>query len=112
MGIESERSLDEDEIKILITIGNIINISIEKLTSISETKKKIEFISLINQISTYLVSSLDLNKVTKKIVEILTKHLSYDYIGILLKFDDKLKVIYSVGFKTPDLEIDINSEKE
>ncbi len=111
MGIESERSLDEDEIKILITIGNIINISIEKLTSISETKKKIEFISLINQISTYLVSSLDLNKVTKKIVEILTKHLSYDYIGILLKFDDKLKVIYSVGFKTPDLEIDINSEK-
>ncbi len=111
IGIESERSLNEDEKKILITIGNMINISIEKLTSISETKKKMDFISLINQISTYLVSSLDLNEVTKKIVEILTEHLSYDYIGILLKFDNKLKVIYSVGFKTPDLEIDINSEK-
>ena len=111
MGIESERSLNEDEKKILITIGNMINISIEKLTSISETKKKMDFISLINQISTYLVSSLDLNEVTKKIVEILTEHLSYDYIGILLKFDNKLKVIYSIGFKTPDLEIDINSEK-
>ncbi len=111
IGIESERSLSEDEKKILITIGNMINISIEKLTSISETKKKMDFISLINQISTYLVSSLDLNEVTKKIVEILTEHLSYDYIGILLKFDNKLKVIYSVGFKTPDLEIDINSEK-
>ncbi len=111
MGIESKRSLNEDELKILITIANMINLSIEKQLSLSEIKKKINTISLINQLSTYLISSLDINEVSKKIIEILTEYFNYDYIGILLKYGDKLKVINSIGFKTTDFEININSEK-
>jgi len=111
MGFESEKSLNNDELKLLITISNMINLSIEKLFSISETKKKIDSISLINHVTTYLVSSLDLNEVTKKIVEILTEYFNYEYIGILLRYEDKLKVVYSLGFKTKDFEIGINSEK-
>lgn len=111
MGFENEKSLNNNELKNLITISNMINLSIEKLFSLSETKKKIDSITLINHVTTYLVSSLDLNEVTKKIVEILTEYFNYEYIGILLRYEDKLKVVYSVGFKTKDFEIGIDSEK-
>lgn len=111
MGFESEKSLNEDEVKTLIIISNMINLSIEKILSLSEIKRRVDSITLLNNITTYLVSSLDLNEVTKKIVEILTEYFNYEYIGILLKEENKLKVIYSVGFKTKDFEIDIDSEK-
>ncbi|MGQ9845618.1 MAG: diguanylate cyclase, partial [Caldisericia bacterium] len=111
VGFESEKSLNEDEVKTLIIISNMINLSIEKILSLSEIKKRVDSITLLNNITTYLVSSLDLDEVTKKFVEILKKYFNYEYMGILLKEENKLKVIYSVGFKTQDFEIDIDSEK-
>lgn len=111
IGIESERSLKDVEIDSLITIGNILNIAIERIYSIKEIEEKLKSIATINQISNYFLSSLNTRDVLNKIVNVLVNNFSYEKVGICIKVENKLKELVSYGFNIKNFEIDINSPK-
>lgn len=111
IGVESERSLNKAEIELLITIGNMLNMSINRFISIEEMKNKLKTIETINQISTFLLSSLNTRYVLNKIVDILVKNFGYEKVGIALKVDNKLKEFINYGYHIKNFEIDIDSPK-
>lgn len=111
IGIESERSINEAEIDSLITIGNILNIAIERIYSIKEIEEKLKSIDTINQISNYFLSSLNTRDVLNKIVNVLVNNFGYEKVGIVMKVDNKLKEVVNYGFYNKNFEIDIDSTK-
>lgn len=111
IGVESERELNKTEIESLTTIGNMLNMAIGKFVSIDEIKNKLKSIDTINQITTYLISSLNTRDVLNKIVYVLVNSFGYEKVGILLQIDNKLKELVNYGFNIKNFEIDIDSPK-
>ncbi|MBC7195308.1 MAG: GAF domain-containing protein, partial [Caldisericia bacterium] len=111
IGVESERELNKTEIESLTTIGNMLNMAIEKFVSIDEIKNKLKSIDTINQITTYFLSSLNTRDVLNKIVYVLVNSFGYEKVGILLQIDNKLKELVNYGFNIKNFEIDIDSPK-
>ncbi|MDI6861256.1 MAG: sensor domain-containing diguanylate cyclase [Caldisericia bacterium] len=111
LGVESEKSLSKTEIDSLLTIGNLLNISIERIYSIKEIEEKLKLINIINQISNYFLSSLNTIDLLEKIVYVLVNNFGYEKVGILLKVDNKLKELVNFGFHIKNFEIDIDYPK-
>ncbi len=111
IGVESEKELNKTEIDSLITIGNMLNMAIEKFISIDEIKIKLKSLDTINQITNYFLSSLNTRDLLNKIVYVLVNSFGYEKVGILLQIDNKLKELVNYGFNIKNFEIDIDSPK-
>jgi diguanylate cyclase (GGDEF)-like protein/putative nucleotidyltransferase with HDIG domain len=89
-----ERAFDEGHVEFLRVLASEAGIAIENARLFAEEQKKSRQLTLINNVSSHAITTLDPNEMLAKIVEEMEKHLGYDHIGIaILDYSSKELVV-------------------
>ena len=79
-----ERIFDEGHVEFLRVLASEAGIAIENARLFAEEQKKSRQLTLINNVSSHAITTLDPEEMLAKIASEMEKHLSYDHIGIAI----------------------------
>jgi PAS domain S-box-containing protein len=88
----------EDDERLLVTIAGTLATAIEKLRLLEAEKKRRQEAETLLDATTTLTTSLNLDTLLDKILEILSRIVSYDSASIALERDGKLLLVAGRGF--------------
>ena len=89
-----ERLFDEGHVEFLRVLASEAGIAMENARLFAEEQKKSRQLTLINNVSSHAITTLDPDEMLAKIAAEMEKHLSYDHIGIaILDYSTKELVV-------------------
>jgi diguanylate cyclase (GGDEF)-like protein/putative nucleotidyltransferase with HDIG domain len=77
-----ERAFDEGHVEFLRVLASEAGVAIENARLFAEEQKKARQLTLINNVSSHAITTLDPNEMLAKITAEMEKHLPYDHFGI------------------------------
>jgi len=80
----SPRALTQREVNLLESVGNQIGLALENAQLFEETKKRLNELTILYQITKISTSSLNLDKMLKEIINSLDNFFKFEALGILL----------------------------
>jgi diguanylate cyclase (GGDEF)-like protein/putative nucleotidyltransferase with HDIG domain len=91
---KKERMFDEGHMELLHVLASEAAIAIENARLFSEEQKKSHQLTLINNVSSHAITTLDPDEMLAKIAGEMEKHVAYDHIGIaILDYSTKELVV-------------------
>ena len=79
-----ERAFDEGHVEFLRVLASEAGIAMENARLFAEEQKKSRQLTLINNVSSHAITTLDPSEMLAKITAEMEKHLAYDHIGIAI----------------------------
>ena len=79
-----ERSFDEGHVELLALLASEAGIAIENARLFAEEQRKSRQLTLINNVSSHAITTLDPDEMLAKIAAEMENHLPYDHIGIAI----------------------------
>jgi diguanylate cyclase (GGDEF)-like protein/putative nucleotidyltransferase with HDIG domain len=100
---KKERMFDEGHVELLRVLASEAAIAIENARLFSEEQKKSHQLTLINNVSSHAITTLNPDEMLAKIVAEIEKHVGYDHIGIaILDYSAKELVVRAEAGKRRD----------
>src|SRR4029077_14172832 len=79
-----DRAFDEGHVEFLRVLASEAGIAMENARLFAEEQKKSRQLTLINNVSSHAITTLDPDEMLAKIAAEMEKHLAYDHIGIAI----------------------------